>query len=328
VLSFAAFAVKGLEDVLARELSALPVEVHEVRDKVVLFAADTVDGLDRLRTADDVCVLAGAPGAYTPDVDLTAAREVVAAIRPVGDEFSVTVTAARATAGTSTEIHDAVRDRVAARHRLTPSATGTRAGLDVRIFIDGEYAFAGLRLYAEPLSRRPYRVVPRMGSLRPTVAAAMVMLTCGTGSGLRVFDPFCGSGTILAEAAALGHRVSGSDLDPDAVAATVANVGATVVRQADALRPGTWPRPGEADAIITNMPWGKQIPIASKSELYGMVGQRVALHAAGKGRSCVLTLEPKKLLAAIRRTAPTLTPTTHTIGLLGETPTLVMLTAT
>lgn len=51
--------------------------------------------------------------------------------------------------------------------------------------------------------------------MHPETAARLVELT--TPPGGRVLDPFCGSGTVLVEALALGRRARGSDLNPLAV---------------------------------------------------------------------------------------------------------------
>lgn len=74
---------------------------------------------------------------------------------------------------------------------------------------------------------------PHSGMLPPKVAR--MMLTLGIGALERnaqlsreaapfVFDPFCGSGTVLTEAMRLGMRVGGSDISPKAIEDTQHNV--------------------------------------------------------------------------------------------------------
>jgi tRNA G10 N-methylase Trm11 len=53
----------------------------------------------------------------------------------------------------------------------------------------------------------------RVGMLPPKLAQMMLNLGIADKKDLRVYDPFCGVGGILVEAALLGHRVIGSDLD-------------------------------------------------------------------------------------------------------------------
>lgn len=61
---------------------------------------------------------------------------------------------------------------------------------------------------------KPYTDI-KMGTLPPKLARMMVNLT-GLKEG-RLWDPFCGSGTILLEAAVLGFDILGSDIDKNAV---------------------------------------------------------------------------------------------------------------
>lgn len=67
--------------------------------------------------------------------------------------------------------------------------------------------------------KKPWRD-PKMGMLPPRLALMLVNLALSPGSrdpGLaraKVIDPFCGSGTICAEAAILGHSTLGADINP------------------------------------------------------------------------------------------------------------------
>src|SRR5258706_4210307 len=95
--------------------------------------------------------------------------------------------------------------------------------------MDGTWALIGVRLFDEPLSRRTYRVVNLRGALRPTVAAALVRIANQGRGRPRIWDPFCGSATILSLAAERGHEVWGTEIDPHVVVAARANL-ATVQR--------------------------------------------------------------------------------------------------
>ncbi|MCF7846057.1 MAG: methyltransferase domain-containing protein [Candidatus Peribacteraceae bacterium] len=54
----------------------------------------------------------------------------------------------------------------------------------------------------------------RVGMLPPKLAQMLVNLATRDSKNLKVYDPFCGSGGVLAEAALLGHEIIGSDVDP------------------------------------------------------------------------------------------------------------------
>jgi SAM-dependent methyltransferase len=127
---------------------------------------------------------------------------------------------------------------------------------------------AGLRLSGRGMRQHDGREVERPGALRPTVAAMMVSLAGEPGGTL--LDPCCGSGTILAEAAAAGWpKVLGGDIDPGAVRAARRNAPAADVTPSDARRTGL--PGGSVAAVVSNLPFGQQ---------YGVEGDMVAWLAA------------------------------------------------
>ncbi|GEM_PF-962222 len=140
--------------------------------------------------------------------------------------------------------------------------------------------------------RYAYRVAEVPAASHPSVAAAVVWLA-GVKPGERVWDPFCGSGLELAEAALRGAgTVIGSDLDDAALAAARTNLDAlagidttgtargdatidatgttrgnasalamgrakVVLERGDARRYA----PGIVDAIVTNPPLGSRVHV-------------------------------------------------------------------
>lgn len=129
-------------------------------------------------------------------------------------------------------------------------------------YLPGRFV-AGLRLSDAAMRQHDGRRVEREGALRPAVAAAMVRLAGVPGDTL--LDGCCGSGTILAEAAAAGWDVAGVDIDQDAVRVAAANVPAASVRAGDA-RDLDVADAGVA-AYVSNLPFGRQ---------YGVPGDRTA----------------------------------------------------
>lgn len=63
----------------------------------------------------------------------------------------------------------------------------------------------------------------KKGMLPPKVARMMVNIAVGNTSST-VYDPFCGTGTVLSEALMVGHNVIGSDLDGKATAGAEKNL--------------------------------------------------------------------------------------------------------
>ena len=115
----------------------------------------------------------------------------------------------------------------------------------------------------------------KKGMLPPKVARMMVNLALATQpemkfSDIRVYDPFCGTGTVLLEAATLGCRIIGSDLDEEAVAGTKANISWLMQAQSqtitakvihgDAVQLQVGALDGEVDVIVTEPFLGKPKP--------------------------------------------------------------------
>jgi tRNA (guanine10-N2)-dimethyltransferase len=100
--------------------------------------------------------------------------------------------------------------------------TGAKVDLDgpdaeVRLVL-GEKAHAGLmggRVDRRAMEGRAvkHRPFSHPVSIHPKFARAMVNLS-GVPPGSSVMDPFCGTGGILIEAALMGYRAIGSDIDP------------------------------------------------------------------------------------------------------------------
>ena len=330
---------RGLEDVAAAEIGEMPAAAGgvETRPKVVLAQASDVRGFRQLRTVDDVAVVsASSPSVedlqallslVTGQADLEKTIEQAQRTHRLDGTFSITVTAARVPYGTSSVVEQAVANTISTRYKWRYTEL-QRAPIDIRMFIDGTWALIGVRLFDEPLSRRAYRAVSLRGALRPTVAAALVRIA-STGRGrLRVWDPFCGSATILCEAAGQGHEVWGTDIDPEAVEAACKNLAAvnreywTRIECADSASPRTWKKHQSATVVVTNLPWGKQVAIKSKQALYDSVSAGTAELVRRGGASVLLTSEPKLIQQRLKRDKAVRIGERR-IGLLGQTPTIL-----
>lgn len=337
--TFAAFATRGLEDVAVAEIAASSkaIEPIEARTKVVLCRGASPEAFRYLRTVDDVAAVAAHSPAIKDSLGLTAliadGGDLEGAIETAGrtdrldGSFSVTVSAAHTSLGPAAEIEQIVARAITAQHGWKHLQM-QRSSIDVRVFIDGTWTLIGVRISDQPLSRREYRVVNVRGSLRPTVAAALVRLAVHESKPQRVWDPFCGSGTILCEAALLGHDVWGTDIEPEAVDATRANIS-TVKRQfwgridnADSTSPKTWQKHRDVAAVVSNLPWGKQVPIKSKQALYDAIASGVADLGRRGGTGVLLTSEPARIIQRLRRENG-IAVDERRIGLLGQTPTVL-----
>ena len=337
--TFAAFVTRGLEDVAAAEIAAgsTSIDTVETRVKVVLCRAANPKAFRHLRTVDDVNVV----GASSPSVedapgltaliadggDLRSAIEIAGRADRLDGSFSVTVSAAHSALGSAADIEQIAARAISARYGWQHLQM-QRSSIDVRIFIDGAWTLVGVRVFDNPLSRREYRVVNVRGSLRPTVAAALVRLARPGLKPLRVWDPFCGSGTIPCEAALLGHEVWGTDIEPEAVDASRANISAVRrefwgrINQGDSTLVRAWEKHRTMTAVVSNLPWGKQVPIKSKQALYNTVASGVADLGQRGGTGVLLTTEPARMMQRLTREQG-LNIDERRIGLLGQTPTIL-----
>jgi len=116
-----------------------------------------------------------------------------------------------------------------------------------------------IRLSDEQMRHRDYKVAHLPGSLRPSVAAALALLSKPMPEDV-VLDPLCGAGTVLIERAHLGRYrlLIGCDRDANALSAARENVGPRYkpleLHRWDAT---ALPLPDSSvTKIITNLPWG------------------------------------------------------------------------
>jgi putative N6-adenine-specific DNA methylase len=96
-------------------------------------------------------------------------------------------------------VHKAVAERLCGRYgmRRLPE-DGTQA--ELRVYIDKDEASLLLDLSGDPLFKRGYRRTGGTAPLRETTASAIILLS-GWRRKFPLYDPLCGSGTILIEAA-------------------------------------------------------------------------------------------------------------------------------
>lgn len=146
---------------------------------------------------------------------------------------------------------------------------------EVRVDAMGDTWLIGVQLTRDSLDKRyPWVYRPRV-TLRTTVAYGMLRLAgiapapddAAPNSGPTVLDPFCGSGTILIEAADIhpGIRCFGVDREPEAVEGAIANARAAgvdariEVREGDARDIAAAYPVGSVDALVTNPPFGVRL---------------------------------------------------------------------
>jgi tRNA (guanine6-N2)-methyltransferase len=179
------------------------------------------------------------------------------------------------------------------------------AQIEVWVSLVGPQLVVGIRLSDRSMRQRKYRNTSLPAALKPTVAHAMALLSEPRDDDV-VLDPMCGSGTVLIERArAARYRLLlGGDIEESAVMAARDNIGPRYkpieIRLWDARN-----LPLEDDsvsAIITNMPFGKQIgtPEENRSLYPALLTEWVRVLADG-GRMVLLTGDNALLLRAVQR---------------------------
>jgi SAM-dependent methyltransferase len=354
---YVVYVTKGLADVVTGELTGLVpgLDVAGTSERFVIIPAGPPELATLLaggRTFDDIRLLAAGP-APVPDAASFAALcgQAAAATRAylagrdpqrAGREpWSVTMSARQPPwRAQGWDPAPVIADQLGGA-----DLHGTeRRDVDLRIQADGELMHISASLTARPHGKRD-AAPARPGALRPSVAAALVRLAVQAAApdaarrGL--YDPCCGTGTIAAEAARLGLPVAASDIDPEAVTLTAARLEGLgpAARPPEPPRPDRPPRPPRvfqhdvlrpvprdirAVIVASNLPWGKQIRLPREGELFDAIAALLAPRLADGGAGVLLTTSGDRLAARIRRQAPDARISTRRIGLLGQTPAIVI----
>lgn len=286
-MKFIGFTIKGIEEIAKAELESLvpEVKIDRVESKAILFETPSdidVTELRKLRTFDDISVWVA-----EVDYDETQSHENLAiAINKIdfGDsrkflqrtrdakstEFSLTVSLP----GFENISTNHFKDHLAGylvENKKWNYAERDHSQFDIRVFKGQDSIIIGVRLFNEPMHKREYKQNFRRGSLRPTIAAALVRLATGGNSG-KLIDNFCGSGTILAEALVLGNDIYGGDIHKGSVHFTHQNLENLEFKDLDRIKEidaqETDFEDGFFDFAVSNLPWGKQIEISSVRDVF------------------------------------------------------------
>ena len=200
-------------------------------------------------------------------LDLRDAAELCSRLRDLGTPptFSVTANFVGRRNYSTDEIKAAVAMGIEGGHGWSYEERDAEADLNLRVFIEHEQAFLGVRLAQHPLHERSYKEANITGSLKPTVAAAMVRFG-GFKEGMTIVDPLCGAGTIPLEAALMGLTAYGGDEDALAVAAAErnrdrANVDVRFERLDARALPLLY---ASVDGVVCNLPWDRQVAVGDE----------------------------------------------------------------
>lgn len=188
-----------------------------------------------------------------------------------------------------------------------------KSGVEVLVGVGRDRVILGRTITIQPFEAwskrdfgRPARDM-RVGMLPPKLARMMVNLAQVPEGGI-VYDPFCGSGTVLMEALLMGYRVIGSDLDARGIEHTKENLMWLEKRHPEVR--GRWnvfvsdvhqvtPRvkPGSVEAVVAEPylgpprlpqdPRAAQRAMAEVSEIL-QAGLSLASRVLKKGGRCIV----------------------------------------
>lgn len=309
---FFALTTCGLETVSAQEIAALPqISIDTISYRRISgTCSGSLNALCSLRTVDDVFLQIatwndiGRPRSSLEKLrdlgnklDLRAVALCCARLRPLRTPpvFSLTVSFVGKRNYTGEEMKAVLAQAITEKHRGWIYQPDDRlADLNIRVFLEHDVATIGVRVGKTALHERSYQRVHLPGALKPSVAAALVLLARATPATM-MLDPCCGSGTILIEAALQGAHVHGGDYNPHAITAARTNIAAAginaCIQQWDAQ---ALPLADDSmDCIITNLPWGRQVPVCENlPTLYRRIFRQMRRVLAPGGRLVVLANAP------------------------------------
>ena len=106
------------------------------------------------------------------------------------------------------KVKDAIIDNIRRKSKRRPDIDKKTPIYSLFVFNDNDKIKVFLNSSGESLSKRGYREKIHIASLNESLASGLVMLS-GWQSHQPLYDPMCGSGTILIEAAMIGRNIPG-----------------------------------------------------------------------------------------------------------------------
>jgi 23S rRNA G2445 N2-methylase RlmL len=205
------------------------------------------------------------------------------------------------------------------------------APLELWLWQAGRELIVALRITNNADRQHGGRPEERAVALRPSAAAAMVLLTRPEPDDV-FLDPMCGSGTLLLERAQMGRYqlLLGGDSDPAAVETTLANFGPRhQPRRIERWDARHLPlEDGSVNKIACNLPWGRQV--GEKGDMPALYRDFLAEAArvlSPVGRMALLTGEWSALKTALgARSELILDETVRDISILGRRADLFVIT--
>ncbi len=206
---------KGLEEVLAGELVELGANNVQIERRAVSFTGDKrllYTANMCLRTASRVLVPIATFRAKDADAVYEHAKQIDwSQYMTLKTGFAIDATVYSDTFRHSQyvtyRVKDAIADYWMEREQRRPSVKLTSPDLSLNVHIAAETVTISLDSSGESLHKRGYRVANTEAPINEALAAGMLLLVGWHGQG-DFYDPMCGSGTLLIEAALIARNIA------------------------------------------------------------------------------------------------------------------------
>jgi 23S rRNA (guanine2445-N2)-methyltransferase len=212
-MKFFVTSAKGLEELVAAELTALGITDSRTERGGVSFTGSFEEGCRAclwLRTASRVLLVLAEFPAATP-LELYDGVRSIEWHRYLTPEMTMAVDSVlRDSAMTHSgfvalKSKDAIVDSVRDRCGRRPDVDTKSPDLKVNVHLVKNSCTVSLDMAGDPLDRRGYRLDRNKAPLRENLAAALVAFSGWQGN-TPFYDPMCGSGTIVIEAALIASN--------------------------------------------------------------------------------------------------------------------------
>ncbi|UJF18089.1 bifunctional 23S rRNA (guanine(2069)-N(7))-methyltransferase RlmK/23S rRNA (guanine(2445)-N(2))-methyltransferase RlmL [Vibrio sp. SS-MA-C1-2] len=212
---YLAICARGLENLLAEELTQLGVESPKLMHAGVKFSADAATAMRCClwsRTASRFIHILG-EFAVRDDLDLYLGATAISWFNyfdsdtKIVVDFNGTNKEIRNSQYGALKVKDAIVDRFNKAGLERPNIDKDSPDLRIHMRLFGEKGILGLDMVGSGLHQRSYRTDAGLAPLRENLAAALVMRS-GWKEPQSMLDPMCGSGTLLIEAALMAADVA------------------------------------------------------------------------------------------------------------------------
>ena len=206
---------KGLEEILAKELVELGANNVQIERRAVSFTGDKrmlYMANFCLRTASRILVpIAQFKAKHTDDIYEQVKQIDWSEYMTTEMTFQIDATVYsdyfRHSQFVTYRVKDAIVDWWMERGGVRPSVKLTNPDLYLNVHIGGDIVTVSLDSSGESLHKRGYRVANTQAPINEALAAGMLLLAGWKGQG-NFYDPMCGSGTLLIEAALIARNIA------------------------------------------------------------------------------------------------------------------------